>query len=64
VALEFRERLYEPFQLLRSTSFAIVFREGESVVLLRNGIRSRTVPAITVLSKMIIGLPGIITVEL
>jgi hypothetical protein len=41
-----------------------VFREGKSAVLFRNGIRSRTVPAITVSLKMIIGLRGIITVEL
>jgi hypothetical protein len=41
-----------------------VLREGKSVALFRNGIRSRTVPAITVSLKMIIGLRGIITVEL
>jgi len=38
--------------------------KGESVVLFRNGIRSRTVPATTVSSKMIVGLRGIIMVEL
>jgi hypothetical protein len=56
--------LHEPFQLLRSTWFAIVLREDESVVLFRSGVRSRTVPETTVSSKMIIGLRGMITVEL
>jgi hypothetical protein len=35
-----------------------------SVLLFRNRIRNRTVPAITVSLKMIIGLRGIMTVEL
>jgi hypothetical protein len=43
---------------------AIVLKEGKSVILFRSGVRSRTVPETTVSSKMIIGLRGIITVEL
>jgi len=35
-----------------------------SGLLFRNGIRNRTVPETTVSSKMIIGLCGIITIEL
>jgi hypothetical protein len=64
VALEFRQRSHEPFQPLRSSWFAIVFKGGESVALFRRGVRSRTVPETTVSSKMIIGLRGMITIEL
>ncbi|KJC56413.1 hypothetical protein UP10_34660 [Bradyrhizobium sp. LTSPM299] len=43
---------------------AIVLKEGKSVVLLKSGVGSRTVPETTVSSKMIIDLRGIITIEL
>src|ERR1700722_4120426 len=58
------QRSHEPFQPLRSSWFAIVFKGGESVALFRRGVRSRIVPETTVSSKMIIGLRGLITIEL
>jgi hypothetical protein len=55
---------HELFQLLRSIWFAIVLKEGESAALSRSEVRNRTVPTTTVPLKMIIGLRGIVTVEL
>jgi hypothetical protein len=64
VALEFCQRLNRTFSTAALDLCAIVLKEDESVVLFRHGVGSRTVPETTVSSKMIIGLRGILTVEL
>jgi hypothetical protein len=61
--VEFRQWSHEPFELLPSTWFAIVLREGESVVLFRSGVRSTTIPPTTLSFNIAASIGGTVVVK-